>query len=50
MRSIQEMRYETAMAVIHSDPVGCYERAIKRHRSAIKRLKKLIEKLKSERD
>jgi len=37
------------MAVFHSDPVGCYERAIKRHRRAIKSLQELIKKLKSER-
>jgi len=49
MRGIQKMRWETSMVIFRSDPIGCYETAIKRHRRAIRKLQKLIEKLKSER-
>ena len=46
MRSIQQMRYETAMAVFHADPIATYEAAIQRHLAAIQRLTFLIKKLK----
>ena len=42
------MRYETAMAVFHADPIGAYEIAIERHKKAIKRLRGLIKKLKTQ--
>ena len=45
MRSIQKMRYETAMAVFHADPVAAYEMAVERHKRAIQRLRALIKKL-----
>jgi len=46
-RSIQRARWEESMAIFHTDPVGGYEKAIERHKGAIKRLRLLIKKLKS---
>ncbi len=45
MKSIQKMRYETAMVIFHADPIGAYEMAIMKHARAIKTLKRLIKKL-----
>ena len=47
MRTIQKMRYETAMAIFHADPIAVYEKAIERHKKAIWRLRVLIKELRS---
>lgn len=49
MDSIQKSRWEAAMFRFRSDPIGSYEGAIEWHKRAIRRLRKLIKKLKSER-
>jgi hypothetical protein len=46
MRSLQKKRWETAMAVFHSDPIVAYEAAIQKHLKAIQRITFLIKKLK----
>jgi hypothetical protein len=45
--SIQKARWEEAMAIFHWDPIHTYEEAIEKHKRAIRRLRALIKKLKS---
>ena len=42
------MRYETAMAVFHHNPIAAYEAAVGRHRRAINTLNRLTKKLKTQ--